>query len=247
MRLHEMLPQECQRARTENWPLFLPVGTIEYHGEHLPLGVDGIAVIKALDRIEEKHKCIVAPALWYGVSSYAVAGPEKGTIDVNADHFEKHVYDVLGGFFENGFRNIFIVIHHQFEEGSYMPTTLACKKAAMMLTMETLERERGRAWWGDSRMANYYEDMDTSSNPFNWVRVIPLMSPDIQHQMGYDHAGKLETSLMLAALPECVVMDRLAGDGLWFTKEANEASAAHGEETFEMIVDYLIRAVWPQK
>jgi creatinine amidohydrolase/Fe(II)-dependent formamide hydrolase-like protein len=58
--------------------------------------------------------------------------------------------------------------------------------------------------------------------------------------MGYDHAGKLETSLMLAARPETVDLGRLENDGLWFTKSAVEASAEHGERTLAMIVDYLI-------
>ena len=33
---------------------FIPAGTIEYHGEHLPLGVDTLAVIKALDEVEKR-------------------------------------------------------------------------------------------------------------------------------------------------------------------------------------------------
>ncbi|HVP19391.1 MAG TPA: hypothetical protein VMU36_10370 [Spirochaetia bacterium] len=57
---------------------------------------------------------------------------------------------------------------------------------------------------------------------------------------GYDHAGKLETSLMQYAVPDLVEMHRLEGDGLWFTRDAREASAAHGEKTIRMVVDYLI-------
>jgi len=240
MKLHEMRPGQCEQAQKERWPLFLPAGTIEYHGEHLPLGVDTFAVLEALDEVEKRMKCVVAPTVWYGPSSYAVAGPEKGTIDVDVDRFEAHVQDILAGLIDNGFRRIFVVIHHQFEMGQLMPEALAFRKAGMKLAFRWQEKERGRGWWGSSAMDKYYEQMGSWEDPFNWVRVVPLMSPEIQKKMGYDHAGKLETSLMLSAQPATVDMQRLKGDGLWFTREASDASASYGEKTFAMIVDYLL-------
>jgi creatinine amidohydrolase len=240
MKLHEMLPHQIEKAKAEKWPLFLPAGTIEYHGEHLPLGVDTIAVLKALDEVEKQMSCVIAPTVWYGPSSYAVAGPEKGTIDVDVDRFEGHVQDVLFGLLQNGFRRIFVVIHHQFEQGQLMPEALAFRKAEMKLAFQWQEREKGRGWWGSPSMETYYDKMGSQEDPFNWVRVVPLMSPEIQDKMGYDHAGRLETSLMQYAVPHLVEMQRLKGDGLWFTREAHSASAEHGEKTIRMIVEYLI-------
>jgi creatinine amidohydrolase len=240
MKLYKMLPVQCEKAKIEKWPLFIPAGTIEYHGEHLPLGVDTIAVIRALDEVEKRIDCVIAPTVWYGPSSYAVAGPQKGTIDVNTDRFEKHVSDVLAGLLENGFRKIYVVIHHQFEMGSLMPEALAFKKAAMSLIFKLLEDERGRGWWGSDEMKTYYDNLEQDENPFNWIQIVPLMSPEIQKEMGYDHAGKLETSLMLEAAPDHVDASLLKGDGLWFTEDAKNASQEHGKKTFEMIVQYLI-------
>ncbi len=240
MKLHEMRPGQCERARRERWPLFLPAGTVEYHGEHLPLGVDTFAVLKALEEVEKRIDCVIAPTVWYGPSSYAVAGPEKGTIDVDVDRFEGHVQDILDGLVASGFRRIIVVIHHQFEMGQLMPEALAFRKAGMKLAFRWQEKEKGRGWWGSPAMATYYDRMGSQEDPFNWVRVVPLMSPEIQKKMGYDHAGKLETSLMLTAEPATVDMKGLEGDGLWFTRDAREASVSHGQKTFEMIVDYLI-------
>ena len=240
MKLHEMRPEQCERAQREKWPLFIPVGTIEYHGEHLPLGVDTIAVNVSLEKVEKRIDCIIAPTIWYGPSSYAVAGPEKGTIDVDADRFEKYVSEILKGLIENGYRRIVVVIHHQYEMGQLMPEALTIKKAAASLIFQYLEKERGRGWWGAEEMKTYYEKLSDDENPFNWIRVVPLMSPEIQRKMGYDHAGMLETSLMLAAAPDTVNLTSLENDGLWFTEDATKASVEHGEETMEMIVEYLI-------
>lgn len=241
MKLQYMLPDQCRRAQDESWPLFIPAGTIEYHGEHLPLGVDTIAVLRALEEVEESIDCIIAPPVWYGPSSYAVAGPEKGTIDVDTDRFEKHVHDVLRGLLENGYRKIIVVIHHQFEMGNLMPEALSFQKAAYDLIFEFLDQERGRGWWGSDEMKHYYESIDTTENPFTWIRVVPLMSPDIQKQMGYDHAGPLETSLMLYSVPDSVDMSKLKGKKLWFTDDAHKATIEHGKKTIKMIADYLIR------
>ncbi len=240
MKLQEMLPHQVEKAKAEKWPLFLPAGTIEYHGEHLPLGVDTLAVLKALEEVEKRIPCVIAPTVWYGPSSYAVAGPEMGTIDVDVDRFEGHVQDILSGLLETGFRRIFVVIHHQFEMGQLMPEALSFRKAGMKLAFRWQEREKGRGWWGSPEMQTYYDKMGSQEDPFNWVRVVPLMSPEIQKAMGYDHAGKLETSLMQHAVPNLVEMRRLEGDGLWFTQDARKASAAHGEKTIKMVVDYLI-------
>jgi creatinine amidohydrolase/Fe(II)-dependent formamide hydrolase-like protein len=239
MKLHEMRPDQCERAKQQNLPLLVPAGTIEYHGEHLPLGVDTVAVIQALDELEKEVDCVVAPPIWYGPSSYAVAGPEKGTIDIDTDRFEKYVSEILKGFLENGFRRIYIVIHHQFEMGQLMPEALAFKKAAASLVFQFLERERGRGWWGSQEMKTYYENLGGAQNPFNWIQVIPLMSPAIQQKMGYDHAGMLETSLMMASAPDTIDLKKLNNDGLWFTDSAKEASAEHGKNTIAMIVRYL--------
>jgi len=243
MRLSEMLPHQLQRALEEQWPLFLPAGVIEYHGKHLPLGTDTIAVLKALEEVERRVNCVIAPPVWYGPASFAVAGPEGGTINVDSDRFEKHVSDILQGLLDIGFRRIFVVIHHQFEKGQLMPEALAFKKVAISLVFEYLERERGRGWWGSEEMADYYDRLQTEENPFNWVQVIPLMSPEIQEKMGYDHAGKLETSLMLAAVPDKVDLDLLDSDGPWFTRSARFGTKEYGEKTFSMIVNYLIELI----
>jgi len=240
MKLHEMRPEHCKRAKVEKWPLFLPAGTIEYHGEHLPLGVDTIAVNRALEEVEKRIDCIIAPPLWYGPSSYAVAGPEKGTIDIETGRFENYISDILWALLENGYRRIFVVIHHQFEMGQFMPEALAFKKAAASLIFKYLEKERGRGWWGSEKMKTYYENLSGEENPFNWIQVVPLMSPVIQKKMGYDHAGMLETSLMLVAVPDKVDLTLLKNDGLWFTGDAHKATAGHGQATIELIVQYLI-------
>ena len=44
MRYEMMLPHQIRMAIAENWPVVLPLGVLEYHGEHLAVGMDTLAV-----------------------------------------------------------------------------------------------------------------------------------------------------------------------------------------------------------
>jgi creatinine amidohydrolase len=110
--------------------------------------VDTIALLKALEELDKRIECVVAPPVWYGPSSFAVAGQKKGTIDVDAYRFERRVMDVLSGFLENGFRKSMVVIHHQFEMGPFMPEALAFKKAAAVLIFRWLRKRKGKGMTG---------------------------------------------------------------------------------------------------
>jgi Uncharacterized protein, putative amidase len=48
MRYEMMLPHQIRKAIKQNWPVVLPVGVLEYHGEHLAVGLDMLVVAKAL-------------------------------------------------------------------------------------------------------------------------------------------------------------------------------------------------------
>ena len=52
MRLELMRPHQIRAAIAANIPAVLPIGVQEYHGEHLPVGVDLLAVTRSVERLE---------------------------------------------------------------------------------------------------------------------------------------------------------------------------------------------------
>ena len=48
MRYEMMLPHQIRSAIERNLPVVLPLGVLEYHGEHLAVGMDTLAVVKSL-------------------------------------------------------------------------------------------------------------------------------------------------------------------------------------------------------
>ena len=245
MRYELMLPHQLREALDQNWPVILPLGVLEYHGEHLGLGMDTLAVIRILDRLEKEKPLVILPPFYYGAASYAVEAPErKGSIHVDSDSIAPFARSLFRGLLRVGFRNIHGFIHHQSENFTAgMPTDLAFKFAGRQAIFEYLEKERGEGWWGNKSMADYYAQHETGSDPFNWIKIHPLMTKDIIAQYPFDHAGIGETSLMMALCPEAVDMKRLNNEE-WYSQSAKEASKDLGERVVGLILAHMRAVLW---
>ena len=241
MRYELMLPYQIRTAIAENWPVVLPLGVLEYHGEHMAVGMDTLAVTKMLDLIEPEMDLVILPPFYYGAASYAVESPEgNGSVQVDGGALTTFADGLFFSLLRVGFRNIHAIIHHQSENfAAGMPTDLAFKSAGRQAIFRFIERERGEGWWGNENTANYYAEHAAGNNPFNWVQVHPLMSPEIMAQYPFDHAGQGETSLMMALCPQTVDMARIPDNKGWYTASAKDASAEFGGKGRNLILDRL--------
>ena len=236
-------PLEVERAKREHWPVLLPVGTMEYHSHHCPFGTDALVAEGFAREIGKKRDCLILPTIYYGVSSYAVGGPEKSTINMDPDVLEAYVYNILKSLFRSGFnRNICILIRHQTEE--FLPTALACMKAAKKLTFEYLEETRGIGWWGDKRNEGFYDNLSAEESPWNWIRVFngARFPAESEYNRG-DHAGRFECSHLEYLYPGSIKLERLDYSSDWFARTASEMSVEEGRRSIEHAVDAVLKAL----
>ena len=243
MRYELMLPHHIRKAIKKRWPVVLPLGVLEYHGEHMAVGMDTLAVIKMLEIVETEIDLVILPPFYYGAASYAVRGTamvkKYGTVHVPADKLFPFAQGLFSGLLRVGFRNIHFFIHHQTENFTAgMPTDLAFKFAARQAIFEFLEKERGEGWWGDEKMADYYAKQSSGDDPFNWIKGHPLMTPEIFAEYPFDHAGEGETSLMMALSPEAVDMKRHSAKK-WYAKSAKQASPELGKRGRDLILAHM--------
>ena len=175
-----MLPYQIKEAIAKNIPIVLPVGVLEYHGEHMAVGMDTLAVTKILDRLESQMEVVILPPFSYGAASYAVAAPKQsGTLHVDSSVLAPLAEQLFTGLLRIGFRNIHGVVHHQTENfASGMPTDLAFKIGARQSIFKFLESTRGEGWWGSKDMNDYYDKHKEGADPFNWIKLHPLMDND---------------------------------------------------------------------
>lgn len=83
----------------------VPVGSCEQHGPHLPLDTDAYDAFWLAIRAAEKAKCaLVAPTIYYGVSSHHIDFP--GTVTLSPHTLEQTAYEVAASLTKHGFRKI---------------------------------------------------------------------------------------------------------------------------------------------
>ena len=243
MILDRSFPRERDYVQEKRIPLVIPAGTVEYHGPHCSYGCDTLVAEGLIKKLMEKKELMLAPTISYSPSSFAVGDSKSGTVHVEETAFENYVYYVFMSLLSAGYRNIYVVIHHQFEQESEMPMTLCYRMAAKRATMKYLEQTLGQGWWGSESYASYYDELEGDNNPFNWIKVIPTMSTEVQNATGYDHAGLYECSILMALYPNSVKLDRIDDVKHWFTESARGANVELGREMVEKSLAYLEGAI----
>ena len=243
MILDHSFPRERDYVQEKRIPLVIPAGTVEYHGPHCSYGCDTLVAEGLINKLAERKELMIAPTINYSPSSFAVGDAKSGTVHVEEKAFEDYVYYVFMSLLSAGYRNIYVVIHHQFEQESEMPMTLCYRMSAKRATMKYLEQTLGQGWWGSESYANYYDQLEGDNNPFNWIKVIPTMSTAVQNATGYDHAGKFESSILMSLYPDCVQLDRIDDIKHWFTESAREANKELGDIMVEKSLEYLEGAI----
>jgi creatinine amidohydrolase len=77
VQFERMIPEEVLAARKRAAVVFLPVGPLEWHGPHLPLGMDGLAAHHVAVRAARETGGVVLPTMFVGTDSLRPRGRER--------------------------------------------------------------------------------------------------------------------------------------------------------------------------
>lgn len=238
MYLIKMRPEQVRDAVARNVPVLMPAGVVEYHGPHLPIGTDFLIANAVCEEVERRSACVMAPALPLGPTMSWAAGPEDGEIDFEPEAFYQYVHEVLKRLALMGFRRIYVLQHHQGDEG----LECLCLRRAVM----EMARDTGQAWGpGYGRKAER-----EWPNPELFRRVIvahidtysDYPSPEAE-RVPVGHGGRGETQLIMAALPETVRMaalDTLAERPYWL-HDSEAGRADEGRRWIEFCVQGWVK------
>jgi creatinine amidohydrolase len=110
--LQEMRWQEIQQFRDGGGDLALiPVGSVEQHGFHLPVGTDSMVAIRLAEEAGQRTNTVVTPPLWFGWSPHHLALP--GTISIRPEVLIEVLFDVLSSLAAHGFNRFVIINGHR--------------------------------------------------------------------------------------------------------------------------------------
>lgn len=108
--LPQMTWVEVEQALTHTDAIIIPLGSIEQHGRHLPLGTDMYEAVETAKLIAQKADVLVAPVVTAGLSPHHMGFP--GTITLSPETFEAVVFETAQSLIRHGFRKILIFNGH---------------------------------------------------------------------------------------------------------------------------------------
>jgi len=88
----------------------IPLGSLEKHGEHLPMGIDGLVAHKAAVMAAEKEPVVVSPTLYY--TNVKEMKNLPGAVSLETDLLLKFLENVCDEVARNGFKKIILLNGH---------------------------------------------------------------------------------------------------------------------------------------
>jgi len=243
VRYHMLRPKQIVERRHACPVAYVPIGTLEWHGFHNPLGTDtlqaeGLAILCA-----EKGGGLAFPPLYYGESRVEalmeanaadrdkiaegmglspdnfLPGRHPFTAAEQVVNYHKLLFHILAEMESLGFSLGVLVAGHY-------PLIDHCRSAVLMFNQRRY---------------------DMPTRMLAWACVDYLLVTD-QYDCAGDHAGGWETSHMLALHPETVDLselppkgEKLVGAGGRLAPQ--DATAEFGRETLEASAEVVIKEV----
>jgi creatinine amidohydrolase len=225
--------------------VILPVGSVEDHGQHLPLDTDNFLIWSVCEAAAQRvpEEILLMPLVSYGFETHHMDFP--GTIDIKVEHMLHFVLDITKSVAHHGFTRILIADGH----GSNMPIL---DLAARQTILET----------------------NSLCATFIWPSLAAKEIAKVRQSErgGMAHACELETSVYLYLDEQRVQMNKAkkeigmpASEFIWmdlmerspvllmdqwsrFSKSAVSgdptlATAEKGKVVFEAVVNALVRLV----
>lgn len=97
-------------AATPDPVAIIPIGSIEQHGPHLPLGTDTYAATALAEAVAKETDAIVVPLCWPGVSEHHMGF--KGTITLKPDTLRAVLNDGIESLSRHGFKRVLVINGH---------------------------------------------------------------------------------------------------------------------------------------
>lgn len=182
MRFEELTSPEVAALDRDRTVLILPLGSVEQHGNHMPLGTDTLlAHAVSLAAAKSAGMTAVLPPPWYGFSAHHMRF--AGSVTLRADTLMAVAEDIVGSLVRHGFRRILIVNGHGGNNG----------------VIDVLASTLGHKHYGQARIA--------SLTYFQLAREA-IASLRQSGPGGMGHACEFETAMIQHIRPELVKMDR---------------------------------------
>jgi creatinine amidohydrolase len=225
----------------EHYPLaILPLGSLEFHGPHNPVGADSIIISGIADRVAIRTNALLFPTVNF-TQCPAHTVHFRGTVSIRPEVMTMYFADILRNVLELGFHRIFILNGH---DGNIGPGRGAIAQVA------------NEAGGSALLFASWWEFV-----PGELMKSLRVFE---QANGGHGHGGPVETSAVAAFRPDLIHLEKardlpeppdLAAGAPYFLQKSvakdwpgysghiSEASAEKGRRLVKISEDGIVKLI----
>lgn len=239
-RFEEVAGFEVPELASKHPIAVLPLGSLEFHGPHNPIGSDLIIVSGIAERVAARTDGLLFPTLAF-TQCPAHTAHFPGTISIRPEVMTMYVAEMLRNVLRLGFRKVFLLNGHDGNigpgRGALAQVADESKDSALLFA----------SWW--------------EFLPGDLMKTLGMFQ---QANGGHGHGGPLETSTVAAFRPDLIHLDKakdlpeppdLSGGTPYFLQKStakdwpgysghvSEASAEKGRKLVQMSEDAIVKLV----
>lgn len=118
VRLERMRPAQVDAAKARRPAVYVPFGSIEWHGRQNPVGLDAIKAHEQLVALAARAGGVVYPPVFFGAGGGHLDWPH--TFMVSAEPMVQIVVELLRGFERDGYEKTILISGHYPNRGEYL-------------------------------------------------------------------------------------------------------------------------------
>lgn len=107
-RYAELTPDELEAAWRERPVAYCALGALEWHGPHLPLGLDGLVAERFAERLAERAGGVLLPSIWLPMTTL----PHRMSLSVQTEVARGIWRDLLAGLAGGGAQVVCLITGH---------------------------------------------------------------------------------------------------------------------------------------
>lgn len=172
-----------------NTVVLIPFGAMEQHGLHLPMKTDSAIAAEIVERIDQRllNDVLVLPVQWAGYSPHHM--DFAGSITLTAETYIRVAIEIIGSLAKAGFLRFLLLNAHG---GNRAILDVAANELKFQFPAASFVTA---TYWNVARTQ--------------------IQAIRESKQGGLGHACEMETSMLLAAYPKLVRIERAIPDGAW--------------------------------
>ena len=179
-------PEAKARMEQRACTAVLPVGSVEQHGPHCPLGTDGLIARALALETARRLDAICLPPVWYGISPHHMNFP--GSMTVRPQVLSMYLADIMDSLARHGIRSILVLNGHGGNTASIAGALMEMREKHPDLFLA-----QSSVWLA---LRDAYDTLPEEARQENWSTLV-------------SHAGLFETSAIMALDEGLVKLDNI--------------------------------------